>query len=280
MEDLRIGDARRCDLSLGWVAHHIELPLKGVFVGECTTSYKNLLNVGLRGSRHAADCGSVNWRIATAEKGECFLAHNALQDSLALQALMLFYWQECHAHAVRAGQRQFETQLTALPHKELVWDLEENAGAIARLRIASAGPAMRQVEQHLDSLAYDVVTLVAANAGHESDPAGVVLLRRMVQTLSGRRAIRFFQTCRHGHRLRRTPPLPDRLFLSWDFARKGCGGVAHSGSGTHSCRFLLTARRTVKYNSEFRYKGCKFQNYAWFQCKFSLILPAGRRIPL
>src|SRR5260370_18017865 len=197
MEDLRIGDAGRCDLSLGSLAHHIELPLKGVFVGECTTSYKNLLNVGLRGSRHAADCGSVNWRIAPAQHGESFLAHNALQDSLALQALMLFYWQECHAQAVGAGQRQFETQLTALPHKELVWDLEENSGAIAGFRIASAGTAVRQVEQHLDSLAYDVVTFVAADAGHESDPAGVVLLRRMVHTLSRRRPIRFFSPCRH-----------------------------------------------------------------------------------
>src|SRR6266852_2451585 len=169
-----------------------------------TTYYKNLLDVGLRGSRHAADCGSVDRRIPPAQHGKSFLAHNSFQDSLALQALMTF---------------------------------------------------------------------VAADAGHESDTAGVVLLRRMVQTLSGRRAIRFFQTRRHGHRLRRTPPLPDRLFWSWDFARKGCGGVAHSGSGTHFCRFLLTARRAAKYNSEFGYKGCKFQDYAWFEGKFSLILP-------
>src|SRR5260370_14930281 len=54
---------------------------------------------------------------------------------------------------------------------------------------------------------------------------------------------------------------------------KACGGVAHSGSGTRSCRFLLTARRAAKYNSEFGYKGCKFQDYAWFESKFSLILP-------
>jgi hypothetical protein len=78
-----------------------------------------------------------------------------------------------------------------------VWDLEENAGAIAGFGIASAGSAVRQVEQHLDSLAYDCVTLVAANVGDESDPAGVVLLRRMVETLGGRRTVRFFQTRRH-----------------------------------------------------------------------------------
>jgi hypothetical protein len=80
-----------------------------------------------------------------------------------------------------------------------VWDLEQNASAIARLRIASAGPAVRQVEQHLDSLAYDFVTFMAANIGYEPDPAGIMLLRRMVEALSGGRAIRFFQTRRHGH---------------------------------------------------------------------------------
>jgi len=105
-----------------------------------------------------------------------------------------------------------------------VWDLEENAGAIAGFGIASARPPVRQVEQHLDSLAYDIVTFVAANVGYESNPAGVVLLRRMVQTLGRRRAIRFFQTRRHWYLLRRTPPLAHQLFLSGDFARKGYGG--------------------------------------------------------
>ncbi len=73
-----------------------------------------------------------------------------------------------------------------------MWDLEKNAGAIAGLGIASAGAAVRQVEQHLDSLAYDFVAFVAANVGHKSDPAGVVLLRRVVQTLGGWRSIRVF----------------------------------------------------------------------------------------
>jgi hypothetical protein len=148
--------------------------------------------------------------------------------------------QKCHAHAISAGHRQFETQLDALPHKELVWDLEENAGAVAGLRIASAGPAVSQVEQHLDSLVYDVVTFVAANVSYESDPAGVMLLRRMIQTLGGGSTIRFFPTRRHRHLLRHTPPLADQLFLSGNFARKGYGGV-HFASGTHFCNLLVTA---------------------------------------
>jgi hypothetical protein len=153
---------------------------------------------------------------------------------------MFLHRQKCHSHAISVGRRQVETQLDALPHKELVWDLEENAGAVAGLGIASAGPAVRQVEQHLDSLIYDIVTFVAANVGYESDPAGVVLLRRMVQTRGGWRNIRCFPTRRHRHLLWHTPPLADQLFLSGDFARKGYGGV-HFASGTHFCNLLVTA---------------------------------------
>jgi hypothetical protein len=80
-----------------------------------------------------------------------------------------------------------------------MWNLQENASAVAGLRIASASAAVRQVEQHLDSLAHNFVTFVAANVGDKSDPTRIVLLRRMVQALGGRGGIRFFPMRRHGH---------------------------------------------------------------------------------
>jgi hypothetical protein len=58
---------------------------------------------------------------------------------------------------------------------------------------------MCQVEQYLDALFYDVMAFVSANMGYEPDSAGVMLLRGMVQTLGGRRSIRFVATRRHGH---------------------------------------------------------------------------------
>ena len=75
------------------------------------------------------------------------------------------------------GLGQREAQLRAFAGKELVGNLDQNAGAIAGFRIAAAGAAMRQVEQNLNSLADDVVTFLAADAGDEADPAGVVLVR-------------------------------------------------------------------------------------------------------
>src|SRR4029077_1248877 len=263
-------------------AYHVKLPLECVFIGERTTSYKDLLDVRLRTSRHAANGGSEARRVPPPQYRQSFLAHDALQNSFALQPLMSLHRQERHAYAISPGQRQFEAQLATLPHKELMWDLEQNAGAIARLRIASAGSAVRQVEQHLDSLAYDFVTLVAANMGHESDPARIVLLRRMVEALSGGRAIRIFQTRRHGHvysigllcrialpdsllhRLRAGLRRPWRLAASRSVARELglCPQRPREGRTLRLSntlrRFLLTARWVRKYNSEFRWEGCKF----------------------
>src|SRR4029077_5794474 len=253
-------------------AYHVKLPLECVFIGERTTSYKDLLDVRLRTSRHAANGGSEARRVPPPQYRQSFLAHDALQNSFALQPLMFLYRQKRHADAISPGQRQFEAQLATLPHKELMWDLEQNAGAIARLRIASAGSAVRQVEQHLDSLAYDFVTLVAANIGHESDPAGIVLLRRMVEALSGGRAIRIFQTRRHGHvysicivcgldcGVLGTRPLPDQLLLSWDFARKARGRVAHFGSGTHFVGSYLLPDRSESTIQNFDTKDANFDS--------------------
>ena len=86
----------------------------------------------------------------------------------------------------------------ALAQEELVWNLEENAGSVSGFGVAAAGSAVRQVEQDLDSFGYDVVTFMASNIRDESDAAGVVLLRRMVQTLGGRRrCVRFLGTRIH-----------------------------------------------------------------------------------
>ena len=43
--------------------------------------------------------------------------------------------------------------LRALAREELVRDLDQDAGAVAGLRVAAAGAAVRQVDQDLDALA-------------------------------------------------------------------------------------------------------------------------------
>ena len=65
-------------------------------------------------------------------------------------------------------------------------NLDEYAGAIAGFGVAAAGAAVGQVDQNLNSLLNDLMTLIAANAGYEPDTASIVLVLRVVKTLRRR----------------------------------------------------------------------------------------------
>src|SRR6202030_1962816 len=182
-------DAGLPNLILCPFAHYIQLALENIFVHPRSPFHENLLDVRLRSPRHPADRRSIDRRIAPAEQSQAFFADNALQSSFALQSPMLFNRQESHAHAVGSRLGQREPQLVAFARKELMRNLDQYARAIPGFRIAAAGAAMRQVQQHLNSLADNIVTLLAADAGHKPDPAGVVLVRGVVETLRWRQTI-------------------------------------------------------------------------------------------
>jgi hypothetical protein len=59
---------------------------------------------------------------------------------------VFLHWQKRHADAVSSRSWQFETQLLALPREKIMWNLQQNAGAIPGLRIASAGTAVREIQ--------------------------------------------------------------------------------------------------------------------------------------
>src|SRR5258708_40465 len=101
---------------------------------------------------------------------------------------MLLDRQKRHPNAVSAGLRKLKSQLPALPNEKLMRDLDQHTSSIASLRIAPASTAVRQVDEHLDSLADNLVTLMPRNTRDESDPTSVVLMRRIVQTLGMRQA--------------------------------------------------------------------------------------------
>ena len=93
-----------------------------------------------------------------------------------------------HGHAVRARLGQLHAQLAAFARKEDVRNLDQDARAVARLRIAARRAAMGQVDQNLEALADDVVALLAANAGDKPHAAGIVLIPWMIEPLRMRNA--------------------------------------------------------------------------------------------
>jgi hypothetical protein len=64
-----------------------------------------------------------------------------------------------HRDAIGSGARKLDAKLAALAREEDVRDLDENAGAVARLGIAAGGSAMGEVDEDLEALANNVVAL-------------------------------------------------------------------------------------------------------------------------
>jgi hypothetical protein len=64
-----------------------------------------------------------------------------------------------------------------------MWNLNQDARAIAGFRIATAGATMGEVDKYLQSLQYDIVGLLAFNINHEADTAGVVFVPGIVKSL-------------------------------------------------------------------------------------------------
>ncbi len=98
---------------------------------------------------------------------------------------MLLHRKKRHAHGVMAGLGQSESKLGAFAREECMRNLNQNARAIPGFRVASAGTTMSQVQQNLNALADNVVTLMAADAGDKANAASIVLVRRVIEALSG-----------------------------------------------------------------------------------------------
>ena len=88
-------------------------------------------------------------------------------------------------------------RLRAFALEKGVRNLDQDARAVAGLRIAAAGAAMRQIDQNLDALQDDIVRLPALDIGDKADAAGVVLVLRAVKSLSRRQASKWveFTSC-------------------------------------------------------------------------------------
>src|SRR5208282_5215094 len=100
-----------------------------------------------------------------------------------LQAVLALDGQEAHGHAVRAGLRQIHSQLGALVAEEGMRNLNEDAGAVASLRVAAGCATMGEVDEDLEALADNLVTLLALDVRDQPHAAGIVFIARMIEAL-------------------------------------------------------------------------------------------------
>src|SRR5690606_19253452 len=72
-----------------------------------------------------------------AEQFEAFFTQNALPHAAAMRIEARVARHEQRTDGVLLGARQFEAELRALRSKEVMWDLDQHARAVARKRICA-----------------------------------------------------------------------------------------------------------------------------------------------
>src|ERR1700687_2430736 len=73
-------------------------------------------------------------------------------------------------------------------------------------------------------------------------------------------------------------PLPDQLLLSWDFARKARGRVAHFGSGTHFVSSYLLPEGSESTIQNFDAKDANFDSFGVARRIQPNLTRGGRRV--
>jgi hypothetical protein len=137
----------------------------------------------LRNSSDPPYGSTVNRSVSPTQNFQSFFADDALQNPFTLKTLMSLDRQECHADAIGARLGQLESQSRAFAREKLMRDLNQDTGAVAGFRVATASAAMRQANEDLDSLLDNFMAFVAADARNKAHPARVVLACGIVQPL-------------------------------------------------------------------------------------------------
>ena len=164
----------------------IELSFEGDFAHPALAADEDLLNIGLRGARDASDGIDVQRGIAPSENFQAFFADNPFEHAFDEQARRMLHGQKDQTGAVFAGGGQGEAFFGAFAREKSVGDLNKESGAVAGLRIAATGSAVRQIDEDLDALGNDIVRFVAVDVHHEANPAGIAFVGRIVQALRRR----------------------------------------------------------------------------------------------
>ncbi len=171
------------------LAQDVEPALEFVVGRNIFAARDEKLNVpGLGRRDRDAERRVIGRNVARAEDTHAFARDLLGVDVEDFFAPRVFMGQEKLRHSVLARLRQFEAEFLRLPDEELVRDLHQNAGAVAHARVGADRAAMLQIAEDAQAVFDDQVRLAALDVGNESDAAGILVERRIVQALRQRRA--------------------------------------------------------------------------------------------
>ncbi len=174
----------------GDAVDHVELALEFHDIGHVgAAADERLSHQRLTGGRGLAQHAVVDRHGAPTEERQTLLLHDLLEDLLNGGALLVVLGEEDEADAVLAFLRELDALLLAGGAEEIVGDLHEDPGAVARAQVAAAAAAVVQSHADLQRALHDVMRLAALDIDHKADAAGIPLVIRVVEPLL-RREIR------------------------------------------------------------------------------------------
>ena len=163
---------------LGDAADHVELALEGLGVEAGCGGDDEVSDTGRDGSRRLADLRHDERHVAPRDDALAFVGDGALDERLELGAAVRVGRQEADRDAVLAGRRQLGVDHAA---EEFVGQLDQDPGAVARPRVGAGGAAVLEVLERPDRAHDGLVARDAVELRDRADPAGVVLVGRVVE---------------------------------------------------------------------------------------------------
>ena len=174
----------------------------------------------LHGLHHLRQAGVVHRHRAPAQELQALLADDAHPHALAMGAQALVLRHERVADGVVAGLGQLDLELGALLGQEVVRDLDQDAGAVARDRVGAHRAPVLDVAQDGDRVLDERVGLAALEIGDEADATGIVLPLRIEEPLGAREErhssglLRSHDNLQHRDAGLRTPSVPSSVLHS------------------------------------------------------------------
>ena len=162
-----------------------QLALEIVLIAKAERALDEHLTVdGLGRAHHVGKARIVDRHGPPAEKFQAFFLQAAFPNALAVTAQALVGRHEDMAHGIAAGIRQSNAELCCFLAQKRIWDLDENAGAVAGQRIGTDRAAVFEILQNLKRVRDNLVRLATLHIGDEANATCIALERRIEQALA------------------------------------------------------------------------------------------------
>jgi len=165
-------------------ANDEQFALEGILVGHAgAAANEHLAHDRFDGARGIGDIGVVTRHVAPAQQGLCFFMDDTGDDRFAGDAAILGLRQKDDAAGIVTGSRQLDVESCGFLAQEGIRHLQQDASTVAQLGVITGGAAVCQVGKNLQTLADNLVTLLAFDVCDKADATGIMFVAWAVQAL-------------------------------------------------------------------------------------------------